>query len=68
MVKMSEKSRLFLKNELPIALEKFECNDVLDLLYELIDEKGFAPPHYHDYNDFGREAQKVYDDIYLSNE
>ena len=29
------------------------------------DEKGFAPPHYYDYNDFGREAQRVYDDIYF---
>lgn len=40
---------------------------VLIALYELIDEKGFAPPHYEDYNDFGREAQKVYDRIFLNN-
>ena len=32
------------------------------------EEKGYEPPHYHDYNDFGREAQRVYDDLYLSND
>lgn len=63
---MSDKSRAFLEKYLPDALKAEQLNDVLDLLYDLIDEKGFAPPHYDEYNDFGREAQRVYDDLYLS--
>lgn len=66
MVNMSAESREFLTKNLPEALEKDDVRDVLELLYDLIDEKGFAPPHYYDYNDFGREAQRVYDDIYGS--
>lgn len=67
MLKMKESSREFLEKYLPIALEAKELNDALDSLYMLIDEEGFAPPKYEDYNDFGREAQRVYDDLYLSN-
>ena len=68
MLKMNNSSKTFLKNYLPEAFEKENRRDVLELLYDLIDEKGFAPPHYDSYNDFGRKAQKVYDDIYYSNE
>jgi hypothetical protein len=67
MLKMTEKSRQFLKGNLPEALERDDIGGVLWLLYDLIDEKGFAPPHYDEYNDFGREAQRVYDDLYLNN-
>lgn len=66
MVRMTDKSKAFLKEYIPDALNKEEVKSVLRLLYDLIVEKGFAPPHYDEYNDFGREAQKVYDDIYLS--
>ena len=66
MVNMSAESRDFLTKNLPEALKKDDVRDVLGLLYDLIDEKGFAPPHYYDYNDFGRKAQRVYDDIYDS--
>lgn len=66
-LKMKDSSRKFLEKNLPSALETTTLRDLLIQLYDLIDEKGFAPPHYEDYNDFGREAQKVYDDIYLSN-
>ena len=64
---MTEKSRQFLEKYLPEALELDDIGEVLWRLYDLIDEKGFAPPHYDEYNDFGREAQRVYDDLYLSN-
>lgn len=64
---MTEKSKEFLLKYLPVALAAEELNDALDPLYRLIDKKGFAPPHYDEYNDFGREAQKVYDDLYYSN-
>ncbi len=67
MVKMEKFSEEFLKKYLPEALNCTTTNGVLDLLYDFIDEKGFAPPHYDEYNNLGREAQKVYDDIYLSN-
>lgn len=40
---------------------------VLDAISDLIDEKGFEPPEYYDYNDFGRKAQKVHDSIYENN-
>ena len=67
MLKMYHTTREFLAKHLPVALETDVLRDALDALYELIDEKGFAPPHYDEYNDFGREAQRAYDDLYLSN-
>lgn len=67
MLKMSEKSQVFLKKYLPQSLETDSLREALTLLYDLIDEKGFAPPDYYEYNDFGRESQSVYDDLYLSN-
>lgn len=65
---MKDSSRKFLEENLPAALEADSPRDVLIQLYDLIDEKGFAPPRYEEYNDFGRTAQKVYDDIYLNNQ
>lgn len=67
MLLMSEESKVFLQNHLPDLLEEETVNGILDPLGEFIDEKGFAPPDYYDYNDLGREAQKVYDDIYYQN-
>lgn len=67
MLKMAKESLEFLKKNLPVALEFEEVDDALLALYDLIEEKGFSPPHYDEYNDFGREAQRVYDDLYLSN-
>ena len=66
MVRMMLESKQFLEKHLPEALEPDSVRAVLRLLYDWIDEKGFAPPHYDEYNDLGREAQRVYDDIYLS--
>ena len=70
MLIISDEDKNFLKKNLKDAEKLFNSenvNDILDPLYTLIDEKGFAPPHYYDYNDFGREAQKVYDRIFLNN-
>ena len=64
---LKESSREFLKENLPAALKAHTLREALILLDDLIDEKGFAPPHYEDYNDFGREAQRVYDDLYYNN-
>lgn len=66
MVKMSGESKTFLEKHLPEVLQD-ERPVILERLYDLIDEKGFAPPNFHEYNEFGREAQKVYDDIYWNN-
>lgn len=67
MLNMTDMSKKFLEKNLPQALSSEDIAVALRLLYDLIDEKGFAPPHYDEYNDFGREAQRVYDDLYLSN-
>ena len=63
---MSGESKTFLEKHLPEVLQD-ERPVILERLYDLIDEKGFAPPNFHEYNEFGREAQKVYDDIYWNN-
>ena len=68
MLTMNDVSRVFLEEHLPEALKAEEVNEALDMLFDFIDEFGFSPPEYENYNDLGREAQKVYDDIYLSNE
>lgn len=65
-VKMTAESKLFIEKNLPEFADKEE-KTILDALYDMIDEKGFEPPNFHEYNDFGRAAQKVYDDIYFSN-
>lgn len=67
MLSMTKESKAFLESHLPAALRTESRREALILLYDLIDEKGFAPPHFDEYNDFGREAQRVYDDLYLSN-
>lgn len=70
MLKFTETDKKFIMenfNNAEELLNSDSCRDVLVSLYDLIDEKGFAPPNYQDYNDFGREAQKVYDSIYFNN-
>lgn len=70
MLNFTEKDRAFLRenfgNDTPL-LDSASKREVLIAIYDLIDKKGFAPPHYYDYNDFGREAQRIYDSIYLNN-
>ena len=67
MLSMEESTKVFLKDNLPVALDCEVLSDALDLLYNLIEEKGFEPPHYEEYNDFGRQAQRAYNDLYISN-
>ena len=62
--------KTLLKNNIANAdnlISQGKVRAVLDALGDCIDKKGFAPPDYYDYNDFGREAQKVYDRIYENN-
>lgn len=65
MIKMSEQSRKFLEEYLPDVVDSEQPNDILDPLYDLIIYQGFDEKY--DYNDFGDEAQEVYDDIYYTN-
>lgn len=67
MLKMSENTRMFLEKNCPSVLRADNISDALEILYEDIDEKGFGGEHYDEYNDYGRKAQKAYDDLYLSN-
>lgn len=70
MLIFTDSDRKFLESNFKNAndlLTSTDRREVLDALYDLIDEKGFAPPDYQEYNDFGREAQTVYDRIYLNN-
>ncbi len=67
---LNEMDKTFLKNNIANAdnlISQGKVRAVLDALGDCIDKKGFAPPDYYDYNDFGREAQKVYDRIYENN-
>ncbi len=65
MVKMSDSSRAFLQKHLPNVVSANTPNEILDPLYDLIDYQGFDENY--EYNDFGNEAQTVYDDIFYSN-
>ena len=67
---LNEIDKTFLKNNIANAdnlISQGKVRAVLDALGDCIDKKGFAPPDYYDYNEFGREAQKVYDRIYENN-
>ena len=66
MVKMKDSSKRFLLKNLPDVVDALNPNEILDPLYDLIVYKGFIS-HEEGYNDFGNEAQAVYDDIFYSN-
>lgn len=66
MIKMKESSKQFLTENLPNVVNASEPNEILGPLYDLIMYKGFIS-HEEGYNDFGDEAQAVYDDIFYSN-
>lgn len=66
MVKMTTKSAEFLRKHLPKVANAQEPNDILGPLYDLIMDDGFIN-HDTGYNEFGAEAQEVYDDIFFSN-
>lgn len=69
-IKMKERDEKFIRENFKNAEELISSGDVDALLlaiYDLMDRKGFAPPDYYDYNDFGEEAQDVYSSIYALN-
>lgn len=68
MINLSEKDIKFIKKNFENSdemINNFSVNEILDAIDDLIIYKGFTPND--DYNDFGREAQKVYDSIYVNN-
>ena len=65
--KLSEKAKAFLGENLPEALKAQSSYEALKMLYALIDEKGFDPPKYEKLNEFGLEADDIYDEIYELN-
>lgn len=68
MINLSEKDVKFIKKNFENSdemINNFSVNEILDAIDDLIIYKGFTPND--DYNDFGREAQKVYDNIYNNN-
>ena len=67
MLIMTDESRAFLKKNCPAVLQADNLSDALDILFEDIEEKGFGGEHFDEYNDYGRAAQRVYDDLYYSN-
>ena len=67
---LSDRDRIFLENnitDIDKLILQGKVRQILDAIGDCIDRKGFAPPDYYDYNEFGREAQKVYDRIYENN-
>lgn len=65
MVILSKEAEAFLREHLPEALNARKVNDILFQLDDLIVDKGFVTWE-EGYNDFGREAQKIYNDIYAN--
>lgn len=72
MLNMSEQSEKFLKQHVPKALDKEDVNDALDLIDSFITAKGLdMDPETHDFgpvNNLGREAYRVYDDLFANND
>ena len=68
MIQFSEQDKKFIienfENAKDILAEQ-DIEKVLELLDDLIMYKGFDANY--DLNDFGREAQRVYDSIYYNN-
>lgn len=68
MINLSEKDVKFIKKNFENSdemINNFSVNEILDAIDDLIIYQGFNQDY--DYNDFGREAQKVYDSIYVNN-
>ena len=65
--KISQRAQEFLQKHLPEALQAENSFQALKMLYELIDAEGFQAPKYVELNEFGEEADEIYDEIYEMN-
>ncbi len=69
-MKIEEKDKAFLIENIENAVALIEADDVEGLLDEIdgfMTEKGYAPPDYQELNDKGREAERILDRIYYNN-
>ncbi len=66
MVIMSDSSKRFLEKNCPSALDARTINEALEIINDNIVEKGFCGRNNDEYNDYGRKAQAVFDDIYFN--
>ncbi len=65
MFKMSNKSRVFLENNCPDLLKETSLREFLLKLDDFITMEGLDEND--NMTDFGHEAQRVYDEIYMCN-
>ena len=68
MIQFSEQDKMFIMENFENAkdiLAEQDIKKVLRVIDDLIMDKGFDVNY--DLNDFGREAQRVYDSIYYNN-
>jgi len=69
-MKIEDKDKQFLIENIDKAAEFIEADDVESLLDEIdgfMTEKGYAPPDYQELNEIGREAERILDRIYYNN-
>jgi hypothetical protein len=69
-MKIEDKDKQFLIENIDKAAELIEADDVESLLDEIdgfMSEKGYAPPDYQELNEIGREAERILDRIYYNN-
>lgn len=69
-MKIEDKDKQFLVENIDKAVELIEADDVESLLDEIdgfMTEKGYAPPDYQELNEIGREAERILDRIYYNN-
>ena len=66
MLKMSEKSKRFLTENIPQLLDVDDLNTFLDKLDDFITSYGMDDKH--DMTAFVHEAQDIYDEVYCCNE
>lgn len=69
-MKIEDKDKQFLIENIDKAAELIEADDVESLLDEIdgfMTEKGYAPPDYQELNEIGREAERILDRIYYNN-
>lgn len=69
-MKIEDKDKQFLIENIDKAAELIEADDVESLLDEIdgfMTEKGYAPPDYQELNEIGREAERILDRIYHNN-
>lgn len=66
MLKMSEKSKRFLTENIPQLLDVDDLNTFLDKLDDFITSYGLDDKD--DMTAFGHEAQYIYDEVYCCNE